>query len=50
MVPNAVNGKKKRQSTTQSQKTLGSVAKTKAIFMDVDTSVTNRKPAFSATN
>jgi len=51
MVPNTVNDKK-RQHTTQSQETLGSVAKTKAIFMEVDTSVTtsNRKPIFSATN
>ena len=49
MDPNVVNGKK-RQSTTQSQKTLRSVAKTEEFFMEVDTSVTYRKPACSATN
>jgi hypothetical protein len=49
MDPNAANGKK-RSSTTQSQETLKYVAKTKAISMEVDTSVTNTKTAFSATN
>lgn len=41
---------KKRLNTKQSEETLSSVAKTKAFFIEADTSVTNRKPACFGTN